>query len=161
MFRIAYQGEIFADYFQIYLRDAMQTVLPDGYTAEILARRLMTGPYALILHTARNMFVPVSVEWHERRPAPDFDAFQHMAETGIACPSGQLLLAGLSNAESAAARLTVKAGPLGVRVNFSGLDTLSADGLDGSDHYLLQLWAGNEPPGVRVLKQWTGEGSAA
>ncbi|MCZ3375942.1 hypothetical protein [Rhizobium sp. AG207R] len=140
MFKILYQGDLFADYFQIYLRDEAHPDLPDNYTDESLARRLTVAPYAIILHTARNMTVPVSVEWHDQRPAAELDAEKHVAEAEFDCPSGQLVLAGLTDYEPDAPRLPVKAGPLGVRVSIFGLDTLSEDGLDGDDCYLVRLW---------------------
>ncbi|MGV1791518.1 hypothetical protein GR212_13450 [Rhizobium lusitanum] len=140
MFRILYQGDLFADYFQIYLRDETHPDLPDNYTDETLARRLTVGPYAIIFHTARNMMVPVSVEWHDQCPTPELDAQKYVVEAGFDCPSGQLVLAGLTDYEPDAPRLPVKVGPLGVRVSMFGLDTLSEDGLDGDDRYLVQLW---------------------
>ncbi|WP_265975712.1 hypothetical protein [Brucella intermedia] len=102
------------------------------------------------------MTVPIRVEWHDKRPAIDRDSYQHVVETHFDCPSGQLVLAGLTDYDPAAPRLSVKAGPLGVRASFSGLDTLSEDGLDGDDQYEVQLWPGAEPDGVRVLKAWSG-----
>lgn len=140
MFRILYQGDLFADYFQIYLRDETHPDLPDNYTDETLARRLTVGPYAIIFHTARNMMVPVSIEWHDQPPAPEFDTEKHVAEAVFDCPSGRLVLAGLTDYESDAPRLAVRAGALGVRVTMFGLDTLGEDGLDGDDRYLVQLW---------------------
>ena len=154
MFQILHQGDLFADYFQIYLRDEGHPDLPDDYTDETIARHLIAGPHAIIVHTARNMSVPVCVEWHHQRPLPDLDTYQHVVEAGFDCPSGQLVLAGLTDDESTSPRLAVKAGPLGVRANLSGLDTLSEDGLEGSDRYLVQLWPGAEPEDVRVLKAW-------
>ncbi|WP_426129481.1 hypothetical protein [Pararhizobium sp. PWRC1-1] len=74
MFKILYEGNLLADYFKIYLRDEAHPDLPDDYTNEVIARRLMAGPYAVILHTARNMTVPIRVEWHDKRPALDLDA---------------------------------------------------------------------------------------
>ncbi|MGK6316985.1 hypothetical protein [Neorhizobium sp. DT-125] len=156
MFKVLYQGNLFADYFQIYLRDEAHPDLPDYYTDEAISRRLMAGPYAVILHTARNMTVPIRVEWHDQRPAPDLDAYQHVVETHFDCPSGQLVLAGLTDYDPTAPRFSVKAGPLGVRASFSGLDTLSGDGLEGDDQYVVQLWSGDESGGVRVLKAWSG-----
>lgn len=157
MLKVLYQGNLFADYFQIYLRDEAHPILPDRYTDEEIARYLMAGPHAVILRTARNMTVPIRVEWHDKQPAIDLDAYQHIVEARFDCPSGQLVLAGLTDYDPAAPRLSVKAGPLGVRASLSGLDTLSENGLDGHDHYLMQLWPGAEPEGVRVLKAWPGE----
>jgi hypothetical protein len=157
-FQILYQGNLLADYFQIYLRDEAHPDLPDDYTDEAIARRLMVGPHAVILHTARNMTVPIRVEWHDHRPTLNLDAYQHVVEACFDCPSGQLVLAGLTDYDPTAPRLSVKAGPLGVRASFSGLDTLSEDGLEGDDRHLVQLWPGSEPEAVRVLKAWPGRG---
>ncbi|WP_338665817.1 hypothetical protein VQH23_11685 [Pararoseomonas sp. SCSIO 73927] len=152
--RVLYQGSLLADYFQVYLRDEAHPDLPDDYTDEAIAHRLLAGPHAVILHTARNMTVPIRVEWHGGRPTVDHDAYQHIVEARFDCPSGQLVLAGLTDYGPSAPRFPVRAGPLGVRAGFSGLDTLSADGLEGSDRYVVQLWPGPEPDGVRVLKSW-------
>lgn len=155
--RVLYEGELLADYFQIYLCDEARPDLPDDYTDETIARRLMAGPYGVILHTARNMPVPVRVEWHDRPPVLDPVIHQHIVEAHFDCPSGRLVLAGLTDDAAAAPRLAVKAGPLAVRASMSGLDTLSQDGLDGDDRYLVQLWPGAGPDGVRVLKAWPPE----
>ncbi|MDK4705855.1 MULTISPECIES: hypothetical protein [unclassified Rhizobium] len=147
MFKILYQGDLFADYFQIYLRDEAHPDLPEDYTEEVIARRLAVGPNAIILHTARNTAVPVQIEWHDQRPATDLDIYQHVAEATLDCPSGQLVLAGLTDYEPDAPRLAVKAGLLGIRVCMSGIDTLSEDGLHGDDRYLVQLWPEPETNG--------------
>ncbi len=65
--KILYQGELLADYFQIYLRDAAHPDLPDDYSEAAIARRLVAGPYGVILHTVRNMPVPIRVTWHADR----------------------------------------------------------------------------------------------
>lgn len=54
MFKDLYQGNLLADYFQIYLRDAAHPDLPTDYTDDVIARRLSVGAHAVILHTARN-----------------------------------------------------------------------------------------------------------
>lgn len=153
--RILYQGELLADYFQLYLRDAGHPDLPDDYTDETLSRRMMASRHAVVIHTARNMTVPVQVIGHAQRPTPDLTSYQHVVEAGITCPSGQLVLAGLTDYAPSAARLAVPAGALGIRASLSGLDTLSADGLEGEDRYVIQVWPGAEPEGVRVLKAWS------
>lgn len=153
-FKVLYQGRLFADYFQIYLRDEAYPDLPDRYTDEDIAHYLMAGPHAVVLRTARNMTVPIRVEWHDQRPALDLDAYQHVVEAGFDCPSGQLVLAGLTDYDPAAPRLSVTAGPIGARASLSGLDTLRENDLEGDDHYLMQLWSGSEPKSVRVLKAW-------
>jgi hypothetical protein len=154
MFQILYEGNLFADYFQIYLCDENHFDLPEVFTDEHIARRLIAGPREVVVFTARNMHVPVRVEWHHQRPAPDLDAYQHVVEAGFACPSGRLVLAGLTDYVATSPRLAVKAGLLGVRANMSGLDTLRENGLEGDDRYLVQLWPGAQSDAVRVLKAW-------
>lgn len=110
----------------------------------------------IILHTARNMIVPIRIEWHDKKPTPDLDAYQHIVETHFNCPTGRLVLAGLTDYEFTAPRPSGEAGSLGVHANFSGLDTLSEDGLKGDDQYVLQLWPSTELEGVSVLKFWPG-----
>ncbi|GLK56696.1 hypothetical protein JOD31_002729 [Methylopila capsulata] len=150
--RTLYEGEIFADYFQIYLRDEDHAELPEDYSDESIARRVVAGAHGIVVHTARNMSVPVRVEWLDQRPAPDIDAFDHVADAGFSSPTGRLVLAGMTDDEATAPRLAVPAGPIGLRVSFSGLDTLSDDGLDGADRYLVQLWPESECPPLLVLK---------
>lgn len=154
MFQILYDGNLFADYFQIYLCDENHSQLPEVFTNEDIARRLIAGPHEVVVFTARNMHVPVRVEWHHHRPAPDLDAHQHVVEAGFACPSGRLVLAGLTDYLPTSPRLTVKHGLLGVRANLSGLDSLRENGLAGDDRYLVQLWPGARSGAVRVLKAW-------
>lgn len=154
MLQVLFEGDLFADYFQLTLRDEAHPTLPDDYAAATVARRLMAGPHGVVVHTARNMTVPVRVEWHDVRPAPGYGVFQHVVEAGFACPTGCLVLAGLTDDMATAPRLAVTAGPLGVRACFAGLDTLDETGLGGNDRYLLQLWPGPEPEGVRVLRAW-------
>jgi hypothetical protein len=149
-----YQGDIFADYFQIYLRDEAHSELPDDYTEENIARHLMAGPTGIIVHTARNVSVPVRIEWHDQRPTSDFDTFQHVVDAGFSCPTGQLVLAGMTDDVATSPRFSVKAGPLGVRISLSGLDTLSDNGLDGNDQYLVQLWPESKTSVLHMLKAW-------
>ncbi len=99
MFKVLYDGNLLADYFQIYPHDEAHPDLPDDYTNEAIIRRLMAGPYVIILHTAHNMTVPIRIEWHDKRPAPDLDAYQHVVETHFNCPTGRLVLAGLTDYE--------------------------------------------------------------
>lgn len=86
MIQTLFQSDLFADYHQFYLHDGSFPALPDDYTDEAIAKRLMAGPHGVIVHTARNMTVPVRVEWHQSRPALDVAAFQHVVEAGFACP---------------------------------------------------------------------------
>ena len=52
-----------------------------------------------------------------------------------------------------AQRFGVQPGTFRVRLSASGLNSLSTDGLEGDDHYLVQLWP-DAPIEPVVLKQW-------
>ncbi|MGD9919777.1 MAG: hypothetical protein AB7U46_17360 [Paenirhodobacter sp.] len=152
MTQILFEGELFADYHQIYLRDEACPDLPDAYTEEDLGNRLMVSPTAAVIFTARAMEVPLRVEWSDVRPAVEVGSYQHVVEAGLQCTSGQLVLAGLTDFDGTAPRLQVRSGSLGLRVSFAGLDALSEDELDGDDRYLLQLWPETELRRMSVLK---------
>jgi hypothetical protein len=49
--------------------------------------------------------------------------------------------------------LTLSPGSYRVRALFAGLDTVSADGLDGGDRYLVVLWPG-PAMALTIVKQW-------
>ena len=55
--------------------------------------------------------------------------------------------------------LDVPPGTFRVRFLFSGLGTLSADGLEGQDRYRVVLWPGEAGP-LRVVKQWAESGTS-
>jgi hypothetical protein len=158
MSEVLFDGELFADYHQIYLCDAAEPGLSEDYGDETMVRRVQAAPGSIIVHTARNMTVPLRVALHPSRPALDLDAFQHVVETTLACPSGELIVAGLMDYAPDAARVKVGAAALGVLVTFQDLDKLSEDGLEGDDRYAVHLWPepvqGGATPDVRVLKAW-------
>jgi hypothetical protein len=151
---ILFSGELFADYHQIVLSDAGNPPWPDDYNEENLWRRVMIAPGVLIIHTARNMNVPVRAELHETRPDIDLAAFDHVAETAIDCPSGKLVLAGITM-YGGDPPLTVPAGRLGVIITFAALATLRENDLEGDDHYAIHLWPDlHADTALRVLKQY-------
>lgn len=159
MFRILYQGDLFADYHQLVLHDEAHDQLPDEFTEAMIDDRLVVGPHGAVVFTARDMTVPVCVEWHRAYPEPDLVAFEHVVEAGFACPTGRLVIAGLMDRGTDAARLAVPPGGIGLQACFSGLDTLDETGLEGDDRYLLRLWqapatTAGPAAAVRVPKRW-------
>jgi len=103
--------------------------------------------------TLRAMDVPVEVRVEESAPPVDLDDYDHAVEASVEFPSGRLVVAGNSDYWPDAARINVNAGPHRVRALYSGLDTLSSDGLEGDDAYTVVLWpaAASE---VAVLKRF-------
>ena len=152
--RVLFEGELLADYHQLYVADVLDGLdeLPQDWNDEILARRVNLAPGVIVVSTARNMTVPFRVELHGSQPAIDFDAVDHAVECGIVT-SGEIVIAGLTDYAPDAARASVPPGALRALVVSTGLGTLSEDGLDGEDAYIMHLWPGAGEQ-VVVRKQW-------
>jgi hypothetical protein len=146
--------EIFADYHQLYLTDdEVQAFMPEVVTDDDIERRLAAAPHIIVVHTERNMDVPVTVQIHESEPSLDLAAWDHVAECSLDVPSGRIVIAGCTDYLPEASRFAVAPGSYRARVCYGGFDTLSADGLDGDDHYVIQLWQA-PPADLRVVKQY-------
>jgi hypothetical protein len=144
--------EIFADYFQFYLRDeGEQPHAPTDYTDEDIKRRIKVAPFVIVIQPARNMTVPVAVEVADASPTLVFDSWDHIAEASIDLPSGRLEIHECTGGSIDV--LSVLPGTYRARAYFGGLNTLSDDGLDGDDHYRITLWPAPFAP-VEVLKQY-------
>lgn len=137
----SHQLQIFADYHQFYLQDeAADGDLSDAWNQDAVRRMLAVSSGVVGIGTVRNMDVPVTIEFLESEPPADLSGFDHVAECSLAVRRGPLVVAGCTDFFPDAARFDLTPGTYKVRLSASGLDTLSADGLDGQDHYLVQLW---------------------
>ena len=97
------------------------------------------------------MTVPVALEIYESDPGFAPNSWDHVAECSLQLDSGQLEVHECTG--GSVATLHVKPGSYRVRALYGSLDSLSSNGLEGDDHYLVNLWPA--PPGpVVVLKQW-------
>lgn len=147
---------LFADYHQIVLLDGLATDFPPDVTHEDVQRRLGVSPGAVIIQTARNMTVPVTVEILPEAPGSvDLTAWDHVTECDLMIQTGHVVVAGLTHILETSPHLPLVKGNHRVRVHHGKLDTLSVDGLDGDDHYIIMIWPG-PAEGVRILKQYTG-----
>lgn len=152
---VLFDGRLMADYFQIFLADAVGDPLtPEQVTDQHVRDRLLLAPGVLVLMTARNMTVPLRVELHRSEPGPFIEAADHVVMGGLRSP-GRIGIAGLTDYWPDAARAAVPPGDLNAMVVSRGLGTLSENGLEGQDRYEVHLWPGRAG-GVRVLKQWAG-----
>ncbi|WP_051304531.1 hypothetical protein [Chitinilyticum litopenaei] len=146
--------ELFADYFQFYLQDEdCQNDLSEAWTAEAVRDLLAVAPGIVGVGTMRNMDVPVAIDLREGEPDIQFGDWDHISEFSIDVPSGKLVVAGCSDYFPKATRIPLEPGSYQGRVLCQGLATLSEDGLEGQDHYTVQLWPGTARPG-RVIKAW-------
>lgn len=148
-----YELELFADYHQFYIQDEnADGNLSDAWTDEAVERLLALAPGTVGIGTVRDVDVPVTITVLEREPPFDAEQFDHVVECSIAVESGSIVAAGCTDYFPDAVRIKIHPGPYRARVSFEGLDSLSADGLEGTDQYHLQLWPAPIGP-VHVLKQ--------
>ncbi|MBR0756331.1 hypothetical protein JQ604_29490 [Bradyrhizobium jicamae] len=144
---------LLADYFQFYLQDESAAGdLSDAWTQEATDRLLAIAPGTVGIGTVRNMHVPVSVQILDHEPEDDSTRWDHVVEASLDVASGRIVIAGCTDYFPDAKRIDVPIGTYRVRASYGALDSLSADGLQGNDHYRLQLWPAPEIA-VRVVKQ--------
>lgn len=145
--------ELFADYFQFYLQDEQSDGIDgDAWTDSASNARLALDANAFAVSTARNMDVPVEIAISDTSPDLDLSLWDHVVEFSIDVPSGRLVVAGCTDYFPDAERISLDIGCYEVRVLFANLDKLSADGLDGDDHYRVELWKGHATS-LKVLKR--------
>jgi hypothetical protein len=101
------------------------------------------------------MSVPVALTIHADEPEDDFHEWDLVNECSFTVCSGRIAILGCTDALPEAARISLAPGPYRLRVSYSGLDSLSEDGLDGDDFYRLQLWPA-PLAGSRTLKEKAG-----
>ena len=149
----SFKLSLFADYFQFYIQDETVTGdLSDAWNEEAVDRLLAIAPGTIGIGTVRNMYVPVVVEIHDQEPDDDCSEWDHVVEASLEVTSGRTVIAGCTDYFPDAMRIPVPPAIYRVRVSYGGLDTLSDDGLEGDDHYRLQLWPAASIA-VCVLKQ--------
>jgi len=152
-----YELTLFADYHQFYIQDEkVDGNLSDAWTDEAVERLLAVAPGTVGIGTVRNVDVPVTIAVLEQEPVLDADKFDHVVECSIVVESGVIVAAGCTDYLPDATRIKTPSGLYRVRVSFEGLDSVSADGLEGHDQYHLQLWPGAMGP-VEVRKQRTSQ----
>ena len=150
-----YELTLFADYHQFYIQDEnVDGNLSHAWTDEAVERLLAVAPGVVGIGTVRNVDVPVTIAVLEREPELDADKFDQVVECSIVVESGAIVVAGRTDYFPDAARIKIPSGPYRVRASFEGLESVSADGLEGNDQYHLQLWPAPMST-VEILKQRT------
>lgn len=144
--------EVFADYHQFYLQDGQ--VFPDAptdWTDEDVQRRVKVADNVVVVCPLRNMTVPVELLVQEAPPQLNFEQIDHAVRCSLDLPSGILQVHECTGGE--VLRLDIRPGHYGVYLEFTGLATISEDGLDGKDAYRITVWP-DAPTPLAVLKNW-------
>jgi hypothetical protein len=148
---------LFADYFQFYLQDDDSEVgnLSDAWTTEAVSRKLAIAPGTIGVGTARNMDVPVEIQIHEKEPKIKFDEWDLINQCSIEIKTGRIVVAGCTDYFPDAIRIEVAPDIYQAIICYKGLDSISDDGLDGDDSYLIHLFP-DEKIKPRTLKERIG-----
>lgn len=153
---IVRQFQIFADYFQFYVADAVyQTDTGEIWDRATTERMLALGPDLIAIGTARNMEVPVEVHVLAAAPEVDTDLWEQVIDCGLHVASGAILVFGCTQDPATADPIPAAPGAYAARVSYAGLRSLSDDGLDGDDRYRVQLWPGAHASAI-VVKARSG-----
>ena len=146
---------VFADYHQFYLWDSgADPRAPETWSDEDVTHRAKVAEHVFVVCPLRNMTVPVRVSLVTAEPALDLARYDHAVEASLALPTGQLQVHECTGGEALAWKLTP--GTYRVLALFSGLGSISSDGLSGHDSYHVVLWPGSAVP-LKVFKQWSEE----
>ena len=138
--------ELYADYYQFYLQDeGVSGDLGDSWNQAAVDRLLAVAPGVIGVGTVRNATVPVEVELLDAPPHDDFSRWDRISECTLEVASGRIVIAGCTDYFPDAARIEVLPGTYRARVYHGGLEMISEDELEGSDHYRIALW--QAPPG--------------
>ncbi len=143
--------EVFADFFQFYLWDRICLSPPVDMTDADLDNRIKEGQNSVTIFTVRNMYVPVDIQVHNEDPGYNADQWEHIVECSVDFPTGQLEIVEGGNSDPLL-EFEVPGGNYRVRTFFTGLNTLSENGLDGDDKYHITLWP-DSPASLRLIKQ--------
>ncbi|HSS49401.1 MAG TPA: hypothetical protein VLX28_10675 [Thermoanaerobaculia bacterium] len=152
-----YHYELFADHHQFSLEDeGAKGDLSTSWTPEAVAKLLALAPGVIGVGTVRAMTVPVTVEVRAAEPAVEGSDWDQVNEASLEVKSGRIVVLGGTDYLPGAARIPVSPGWYRARLYYGGLNTLSADGLKGKDHYKVVLWPA-PAAAPRTLKQRRGE----
>ena len=139
--------KIFADYHQFYIQDeSADGDLSEAWTDEAVANLLAVVDGTVGVGTVRNMDVPVTIEILSNEPPLNLANWDRVNECSIEVKSGKLVIAGCTDYFPEAARIQITPGIYRVRVCYGQLKSISSDGLEGDDNYMLQLW-----PDIAIL----------
>lgn len=129
---------------------------PVSVLADDLDRIGIAQLSALGVWTARDGTIPVTVHVLSAPPEDDdLAGWDRVAEASIDLDD-HLLILGNQDVDQAA-RVATEPGTYRVRVHWSGLDTITGNGLRGDDHYRIVLWQDEPLEWSREIKAYSGQ----
>jgi hypothetical protein len=140
------------DYHQFYVRDTKiaDQHMPDHWSKQDIANRAKAAPGVVIICPVRDTTVPVEVEIWDLEPQVIFGAWQHVIEAPLTT-AGMIEIHECTGGSRAC--FSVEPGDYTVRALYRSLDTVSEDGLEGKDSYLIQIWR-SLCSELRVIRLW-------
>jgi len=147
--------ELFADYFQFYLRDEIVSdESSNPWTNEAVERLLALNNGTIIVGTVRDMDVLTIVKVFDQEPEilKELISIHQINECDLEMNSDKLVLAGCTDYFPEALRINIGKGIFRARIYYKDLDKLSEDGLDGEDSYEIHLWPTKRKSGIQILK---------
>jgi hypothetical protein len=145
-----YKFEIFADYFTFDLDDSQNIGDSAKWEQKDFENLFAVGYQMISIATARNTFVPVTIEIRDEAPSDDSDEWDQVNEGSLEVPSGCLRVYSCKD-PSSASHIEVTSGWYRVRIYYGNLDSLRENDREGNDHYKIVLWqAAYAPP--QILK---------
>ncbi|MBJ6802674.1 hypothetical protein [Geomonas propionica] len=144
---------IFADYRQFYLWDpvASERLAPTEWTDDDVHRRIKIADHVVVICPERNMEVPVHIRLFDKDPGFTLGQWDHIAEAPLLIQSGILEVHECTGSDLAA--FSVAPGQYRIRSMHCSLGQLSEDGLEGEDHYQVDIWP-SQTKTMIIIKQW-------
>ena len=142
----------FADAWQFHVRDdSAAMAFPEPWSDDDLANRLLAAPGAVAIRTAKNWFVPVTIELLDHEPDIDPEAWDHIALAELALPSGKLVLGSGQTPGKDQPAIDVSPGTYRLLLLSGNLDRTALEAV-GDDYYKVILWPGLGP--LEIRKRW-------
>lgn len=151
-----YEFSVFAEHFQFYVQDKNTDNSLSIYWDEESREDLFAYTDEIIgVATVRNMEVPVEIAVIDKEPKDEnLDEWDHVVQTELSVPSGQILVTGPTSDETDSLTIEVSPGVYGLRAYYGMLEEVDAEGFEGDDFYKIALWKADDQTESKVLKHW-------
>ncbi|MBX9689399.1 MAG: hypothetical protein K2X27_22000 [Candidatus Obscuribacterales bacterium] len=159
--KITHSIMVFAENFQFQLQDQIEDCdYPEDWNDSLLSQLYVGGRGIVGIGTVRDLDIELTLEVYaapmdekDMNEDPEVGEFDHVVQCNIEVPSGKLLVTGSTTEYDDTYKLEIPAGQYGMRIFWSGLDTLDELGFEGDDKYLIQLYP-ETPFEERIIKTW-------